>query len=99
MEAVITGDAIDAAIAHPVMSRLLREILSSGRATIHRYDGEVAFMAGLLDNTASIVPLDDSGVPCAFVESDDDAVRTWVTDTLESYRADATPLAVEDVTQ
>lgn len=95
MEAVITADAVDAALAHPVMGRQLRGMLASGRATVHRYDGDVAFMAGMLDDTATIVPLDDSGVPCAFVESDDDAVRAWVTDTLESYREEATPLSVD----
>lgn len=96
LEAVITDGAIDAASAHPVMSRHVRDMLTSGRATIHRYDGDVSFMAGMLDDTATIVPLDDSGVPCAFVESDHDAVREWVTDTFESHREAATPLPADD---
>jgi predicted transcriptional regulator len=95
LEAVITGDAIDAARAHPMMGRHVGEMLASGRATVYRYDGDVSFMAGMLDDTASIVPLDDSGVPCAFVESNHDAVREWVTDTFESYREQATPLPAE----
>lgn len=97
MEAVITGDAIDAALAHPVMGQQLREMLASGRVTVHRYDGDVSFMMGMLDDTAAIVPLDDSGVPSAFVESDDDAVRAWVTNTLESYQEKATPLSADAV--
>lgn len=97
MEAVITGDAIDAALAHSVMGPQLREMLATGRASIHRYDGDVSFMTGMLDDTASIVPLDDSGVPCAFVESDNDAVRAWVAATLDSYRDESVPLSADVV--
>lgn len=95
LEAVITGDAIDAALAHPVMRTHLREMLATGRVSIYRYDGDVSFMTGLLDDTASIVPLNDSGVPCAFIESTDDAVRAWVTDTLDSYRTESEPLSAD----
>jgi len=97
LEAVITGDAIDAASAHRVMGRHVRELLTSGRTTIHRYDGDASFMMGMFDDTASLVPLDDSGVPCAFVESDHEAVRKWVTDTFDSYREKATQLSADDL--
>jgi hypothetical protein len=52
-------------------------------------------MFGLSEDIANIVPLDDSGVPCAFVESDDETVRLAVSDTLERYRDRAEPVSVE----
>jgi predicted transcriptional regulator len=86
LEAIIAGDAIDAASAHPSMGACLRDLLGSDRVTIHRYDGPVSIMLGRLDDTASIVPLDDAGVPCAFIESGNESVRAWVADTLDSYQ-------------
>jgi len=55
-------------------------------------------MLGLFEDVASIVPLDDSGVPCAFVESDDGTVRAAVEDTLERYRNRAEPVSIESHT-
>lgn len=89
MEAIITGDAIDAAREDPAMRPHLRDLVESDRASIYRSDEPVSVMVGLLDDVVSIVPLDESGVPCAFVESRSDPVREWVSDTLADYRADA----------
>lgn len=95
LEAIIAGDAIDAARAHPTMGDHLHDLLASDRATIYRYDGSVSIMLGLFDDIASIVPLDDNGVPCAFVESENPAVRGWVSATLEAHREEAEPVAVD----
>lgn len=91
-EAIIAGDAIDAAGDHPTMGSHLADLLAADHVTVYRYDGPVSIMLGLLDDVASIVPLDDNGVPCAFVESEDETVRGWVADTLESYRTRAEPV-------
>lgn len=93
LEAIIAGDAIDAASADAEMGAYLHDMLASNRVTILRYDGSVSMMLGLLDEIASIVPLDHNGVPCAFIESDDEAVRTWVSDTIETYREQANPIS------
>lgn len=89
MEAIITGDAIDAASEDPAMRPHLRDLVESDRATIYRTDDPVSVMVGLIDDLVSIVPLDESGVPCAFIESERDPVREWVSDTLADYRAGA----------
>jgi hypothetical protein len=86
LEAIIAGDAIDAASAEEGMGTHLHDLLASDRVRIYRYDGPVSAMLGLLDDVASIVPLDASGVPCAFIESESEAVRRWVSDALETYR-------------
>lgn len=95
LEAIIAGDAIDAAMAEEEMAAYLDDMLTAGGVTIHRYEGSVSAMLGLFEDVASIVPLDDSGVPVAFVESDDETVRTAVVDTLRRYRDRAEPISVE----
>lgn len=95
-EAIIAGDAIDAAMADGEMAAALRDMLDGDGARIHRYEGPVTVMLGDFEDVASIVPLDDSGVPCAFIESTDGRVRSAVTETLAAYRNHAEPLGVEN---
>ncbi len=95
LEAIISGDAIDAAMADTAMAADLGDMITADGVAIHRYEGSVSAMLGLFDDVASIVPLDSAGVPCAFVESDDQSVRTAVRETLEHYRDRADPVAVE----
>lgn len=92
LEAIIAGDAIDAARADAEMCTYLEELFASDRVTIHRYDGTVSIMLGLLDDIASVVPLDENGVPCAFIESEHPAVSAWVTEALKSHREQAEPV-------
>lgn len=92
LDAVITGDALDAAAADPQTARWVRELATADGVTLHRYEGTVAMMLGLIDEVASLVPLDDEGVPCAFVESTDDAIRAWVEREFERHRAAAQPV-------
>ena len=96
LEAIISGDAIDAAMADDEMRANLDDMITADGVTIHRYEGAVSAMLGLFEDVASIVPLDDSGVPCAFVESDDETVRSAVANTLERYRERSEPVSVED---
>lgn len=98
LEAIISGDAIDAAMRDEAMATHLDDIRSAGGVTVHRYEGAVSAMLGRFDDTVSIVPLDDSGVPCAFVETDDETVREAVTATLQRYRDRADPIPVEEPT-
>jgi len=98
LEAIIASDAIDAAMADEEMGAYLQDMVAADGVTIHRYEGDVSVMVGLLDDVASIVPLDDSGVARAFVESDDETVRSAVADTLERYRDRAEPVSIESHT-
>lgn len=92
-EAVITGDALDAAAAHPDAAVWVREIAAVDNATIYRYEGPVPYQLGIVDDTALIVPLDDAGTPCALIETDDDVIREWVLAELEAYRSQSTRLS------
>jgi predicted transcriptional regulator len=87
LEAVITGDAIAAAATDEAMRPALEDLVACERATIHRTDDPVDVMLGLLDDTATIVPLDDTGVPLAFIEAESDPIREWVRATLDAHEA------------
>lgn len=89
LEAVIAGDALDAAGDDPEMRPLLSDLTASDRTTIHRYDGSFSAMVGVLDGTAVINPIDESGLPCGLVETDDDLVRAWVEATIDAHKAEA----------
>lgn len=95
LEAIISGAAIDAAMANEAMAAALDDMITADGVTIHRYEGSMSAMLGLFGEVASIVPLDDSGVPCAFVESTDETVRSAVADALERYRERSELVQVE----
>lgn len=92
-EAVITGDALDAASEDPETAGWVRDIAEADGASIYRYDGPVAYQLGVADETALIVPLDEAGAPCAVVETEDDVIRRWVDDELDAVRSKSTLLA------
>lgn len=89
LDAVIAGDAIDAAGDDPEMRSLLEGLLASERTSIHRYDGTFSAMVGVLGETAVINALDGSGVPRGIVETDDEVVRAWVEETIDVHKAEA----------
>jgi DNA-binding MarR family transcriptional regulator len=94
LEAIVSGDAVDAAMADEAMATALGDMVAADGVTIHRYGGSVSAMLGLFEDVASIVPLDDTGVPIAFVESDDETVRAAVRDALERYRDRSDPVSI-----
>lgn len=96
LEAIISGDAIDVAMADEEMRAYLQDMVAADGVTIHRYEGSVSATLGRFDDVASIVPLDDAGVPIAIVESEDEPVRWAVEATLGRYRDQAAPLSVGD---
>lgn len=90
LEAIIAGEAMDAAYADSEMRDYLQDLLASDRTTIYRYDGVVDLMIGLLDDVAVIQPIDAGGMAVAIIESTDDAVRTWVENEIDARRREAT---------
>lgn len=92
-EAVITGDALDAARSNPEVAASVHDIVTADNATIYRYDGPVAYQLGVADEVATIIPLDEAGSPRAVIETDDDVIRDWVNDELDTYRSKSTLVA------
>jgi predicted transcriptional regulator len=97
-EAIVSGDALDTLTAQDELAELLSDLIASERPTFYRYDGSIPAMLSQFDESVGIVPLDDEGMPCgAFIESDDEEIRAWVTDTLDACRERATEITVDDL--
>ena len=94
-EAVITADALDAATRNDESAEYVHDLAAADNVTIYRYEGALSIILGLIDSVVSIVPLDESGVPIAFVESQNEAIRSWVEAEFEAHRSAAEPVAVD----
>lgn len=95
-EAVITADALAAAASDPDAARWVGDLAAADNVAIYRYDGPVRMILGLIDDVASLVPLDDSGVALAFIETRDPVVRDWVEGRYDAHRDRAERLAPEE---
>lgn len=91
-EAVITADALDAAADDPEAAEAVQDLVEADNVTFHRYDGPLSLILGVIDDVVSLVPLDESGVPFAFIESRNPAIRAWAEAEFEAHREDAEPL-------
>ncbi|KAB1196572.1 MULTISPECIES: winged helix-turn-helix domain-containing protein [Haloferax] len=95
LEVVLTRAALDEFLSDPAQSRLLLEILESGRADIYSFDGAFPYVMGIGDeHHVGIGAVDERGIPVGFVQTDDKSVRRWVRDTIDRYRTEATVVSV-----
>jgi phosphate uptake regulator len=61
------------------------------------YNAETQLMGlGVIEETVSLVPLDEAGRPLAFIETRDEVIRAWAEDELDAYRAQAERLESTD---
>lgn len=90
--AVITADALDAALADEESSVWVRDLADADNVTIYRYEGALDLILGIIDAAVSLVPFDDTGVPLAFIETRDDVIRSWAEATLDDHQERAEPL-------
>lgn len=91
-EAIITADALDAAAEDPESAAYVEDLATADNVTLHRYDGALSLILGLIDDVVSLVPLDESGVPMAFIETRNPAIRSWVEAEFEAHMAEAEPV-------
>lgn len=97
VESVITGDAIERALSNPTLVDCIRDLLSSGRTPVYRYEGSIPMTLAVADETAILGPEDEQGIPGALIETDDEAVRAWVDEQFDAYREQSTELTVDDL--
>jgi predicted transcriptional regulator len=96
-ETVITGAALDRALADSTFADWVAALVGSGHAPLYRYEGTVPLTVGVVDEIALLGPLDDEGLPTALVESHDPAVREWAETTYERYRTNSTEVTAADL--
>lgn len=97
IESILTTTALEMAFSNPELVEWIRDLITSEKAPVYRYDGDIPLTLGLADGTAVLVPTDEHGFPAAVIESTDEAVRDWVVSELDAYRGAATELTTEDL--
>ncbi len=95
-EAVITADALDAAVADDDAAEWVEDLAQADNVTIYRYDGPLSIILGVIDQIVSLVPLDDTGVPKAVIETDDAVIREWAEAELAEFRERAERFVPEE---
>ncbi|WP_458208110.1 helix-turn-helix transcriptional regulator [Haladaptatus sp. NG-SE-30] len=97
IESVITGDAIEQALAEPQLVGFIRDLLGSGQAPVYRYDGTIPMMIATADDIAILAPTDEQGMPGALIETGDEVIRAWVDDQFDAYKEKSTELTADDL--
>ncbi len=92
-EIVLTDEVVETVQSTPALREHFESLADMENVTTYRYDGEVPYYLGVLDDAVQIGVHDEAGIPQALLESRDDDVREWAMERYEAYRADAEPLA------
>lgn len=66
-------------------SRRFRPVLASGVGTVFSYDGDIPYLAGMVDETAVVGLTNNAGTIRGYVETDDEHVQSWANMTVEAY--------------
>lgn len=91
-EHVVTEDELAYIAEQPGRVRRWREYLETG-VDVYCYDGDVPCNLFVIDETVLVV--DREPDVCAFIETDDETVRSWARDVIGTYRAEADRLHPE----
>ena len=94
-EVVLSVGTLDVAASDPTMATYIREVIETG-GRYYRHPGfdHILFEC---DGSALIGLIDETGAPRGLIESEDEAVCEWVRSTFEAHRAEAEPVAAEEL--
>lgn len=96
---VITAELYDAVRDIPEIAQQTRDAIETGNAAFYRYDGTIPYCLSLIDERlAVIVQVDAEGTVRGHVETENDAVVSWVASTIKKYRQRADQLTGEAFT-
>ena len=98
-EWVFTSDVLAVLKTNAEMASRSRDMLESGRAKFHHYEGPIPHVTIITGGTVNIRLADREGAPSALLQSTDEEVRTWAATTFEDYRSQAHPLDPETFTR
>lgn len=92
VESILTADALEQSFADPALVDRIHDLVESGHAPVYEHDGPIAQSLGLADGVGLLVPTDDHGIPSAFIETEDEAIRSWIADRIDDHRDASTQL-------
>ena len=84
--------------SNPQYTRVIQEMLATDGLRIFKYNEELPFAVGVLDDTVQILG-DDDGEPRTLVETDNPAVRAWAKTMIEEYKDRSEPLELNTFAQ
>lgn len=91
VEAVVTPEVSNTLQSDPDYAGLTEDMSETGRYKLYRYDGDIQYFIGLLNDTVQI-GVDEAGEPRALVETTNPKVRDWAETTFEEYKKQAEPV-------
>ncbi|MFC6732002.1 winged helix-turn-helix domain-containing protein [Haladaptatus sp. DYSN1] len=94
-DGVLTTAVIETIRADPVLATQMAEMVETGNATVHRYEGDVPYVVMLADELTLLGITDDQRMPRALIVTDDEQVRMWATEIIDAYRQTASAVTPE----
>lgn len=96
---VLTERALKYIKSQPEQVPLWHDYITAG-ARVYCYEGEIPCHLFIVDETVLVGNNQPEVVrPCEFIETDEEVVRSWARDLIESYRADADRINPESLTE
>lgn len=92
---VMTSPVIDTICSDPVLATQMAEMIDTGNAAVHEYEGDIPYVVMLADEKTMLGIDDDQMMPRALIVTEDEQVRAWAVDVIGSYRRTATPVTPE----
>lgn len=89
LEVVIPRSAFERERDDSLSSQRVRGVLTSGDVSLFSYNGDIAHLAGTIDETAVVGLTDDAGTIQGYIETSDETVRSWTEAVIEAYQQHA----------
>lgn len=96
---VLTERAFEYVKSQPEQIPFWHDYITAG-ASVYCYEGEIPCHLFIVDETVLVGNNQPEVVrPCEFIETNEEEVRSWARDLIESYRADADRISPESFTE
>ncbi|QSG11421.1 Transcriptional regulator, contains HTH domain [Halapricum desulfuricans] len=96
---VLSRSAIEALADDPELRSRLRSLLDAPDTEIHVREEGIPLAVTIADETVHMLLRDETGVLRASIDTDDEAVRSWASDTFDHYWRTATTLTPDDLAE
>ncbi|SFR61216.1 helix-turn-helix transcriptional regulator [Halogeometricum limi] len=95
-EGVLDPTLVETLLADPAATAHFEDLLAQG-STIAVAADSVPLVLIIADETVILGAVDESGCPQGLVVSDDEVIRRWAEETVDSYLADARQVSLDDI--
>jgi predicted transcriptional regulator len=96
-EIIMTRESFERMLSHPGVVETVRELIGSGGVTVYTFSGDLPCSVGVVDDVAILTLYNDEGVPCALVDSTNETILAWATETVGDYRDRSDLVTLDDL--